>query len=289
MIPCISTYSFQQLISKGEITQIGSLEKAKELGFSFVEVAHFDNGDMSLCDYARALRNEADRVGITIVNVVFEADFLNGTKGRDYDIEKEIAHAREMIDAAEIIGVKQVRHDATWSLGNYRSFEEALPVMAERIREISLYAKSKGIRTMVENHGRTIQDPERMLMLYGAVNCDNFGLLCDMGHFLCNDCDPVRAISMLAPYTFFLHAKDFYFKSGSSLDEPGRGFFKTRGANYLKGAPIGHGVVPVTQCLKIMKAAGYDSYITIEYEGAEECINAIRIAKENLEKFITNA
>lgn len=288
MTPCISTYSFQQLISKGELTQIGSLAKAKELGFSAVEIASLNNGDKPVLEYAKELRDEADRLGITIVNLVFGADFLNGTSDRGFDIEEEMAFARQMIDAADVLGVKIIRHDALWSLGNCRTFEEALPTVAERIREISLYAKGKGIRTTVENHGRICQDPERMVELVRAVGCDNFGVLCDIGNFLCNDCEPARSVALVAPLTFFAHVKDFYFKSGNTLDAPGRGYFKTRSGNYLKGAIVGHGAVPVTQCLKTLKDYGYDGYVTIEFEGSEDCILGIQIGKENLERYIAN-
>lgn len=288
MKTCISTYSFYQLISRGKLTQLETLERAKELGFEAVEIADLYNGDTPALEYAKALRDEADRLGIKIVNFVFGADFLTGKKENDYDIEKEMASIKTMIDVAEVLGVKTVRHDALWSLGSCRTFEDALPIVAARIREISLYAKEKGIRTTVENHGRICQDPERMLALVHAVDCDNFGILCDMGNFLCNDCDPARSVGMVAPYTFFAHAKDFYVKSGNALDEPGRGYGKTRSGNYIKGAIIGHGTVPVTQCLRLLKQHGYDGYVTIEFEGTEDCMLGIEIGKENLERYIAN-
>lgn len=286
MISCISTYSFHQKLACGEITQLETLKLAKELGFEAVEICDLHNGDKPLLEYAKELRNEADRLGLVLANFVFGADLFS-TRTKDGKIEDEIAYVKTMVDAAEVLGVKVLRHDALWSLGTARTFGEALPTLAKNIREISLYAKQKGIRTTVENHGRICQDPERMERLVEAVACDNFGALCDIGNFLCNDCDPVRSVSIVAPFTFYAHVKDFYFKNGNSLDDPGQGFFKTRSGNYLKGAPIGHGAVPVTQCLKILKDNGYNGYVTIEYEGSEDCISGIKIAKANLDRYIS--
>jgi sugar phosphate isomerase/epimerase len=36
----------------------------------------------------------------------------------------------------------------------------------------------------------------------------------------------------------------------------------------------------------ILKRAGYDGYLTVEYEGAEDCIAGIARGKNNLEQFI---
>ena len=287
----ISTYSFRQWVINNGLTCLDIFAKAKELGFEYIEIVglegHSSNREDAL-EYAKKLRAEADRVGIQIVNFVFGCDLLSGTRKGDGDIEKEMQYVKNMIDAAEILGVKTIRHDVFFSLGKYASFDQALPVVAPRIREISEYARTKGIKTSTENHGHLCQDPLRMEKIFNAVACDNFGLLCDMGNFMCTDSDPEQAVAIVAPYTVYAHAKDFYFKSGSRLDSPAdnQGFSVTRACNYIKGAPIGHGVVPVVQCLKILKKAGYDGYLTIEYEGTEECIRSIEIGKENLERYI---
>ena len=102
----------------------------------------------------------------------------------------------------------------------------------------------------------------------GVAN-DNFGLLVDIGNFMCADEDPAYAVGVVAPYAFHVHAKDFTKKSGNGplfCD----GFFKTRGGTYLKGAIVGHGDVPVYQCLQTLIGTGYDGYITVEFEGLED-------------------
>ena len=61
----------------------------------------------------------------------------------------------------------------------------------------------------------------------------------------------------------------------------------TRGANYIAGAVIGEGVVPVRQCLKILKRVNYDGYVSVEYEGKEDCIAGIERGLANLKRFIS--
>ena len=116
-----------------------------------------------------------------------------------------------------------------------------------------------------------------MEQLFNAVAHDNYGLLVDVGNFVCADEDNCAAVSRVAPYAFHVHAKDMY-KSTTPL--PGYGM--TRGCNYFKGAIVGEGDVNVEKCLQILKRVGYDGYCSIEFEGSEDCIEGIAKGFENL-------
>ncbi len=61
------------------------------------------------------------------------------------------------------------------------------PIIAKNAREISDYAASKGIRTCSENHSFVGQDNDRLEALLNAVDHENYGLLVDMGNFVCAD------------------------------------------------------------------------------------------------------
>ena len=282
---CVSSYSFNKLMTKGDLTQLDTVKKAKELGFDGIEFADIrPDGDMSKREYAELLKSEAEKYDLPIISFVFGADLINGTGGRTPD--EEVEYVKSMVDIGELLGVQIIRHDVLYSLGSFKSFDALLPTLAKRVSEISEYAKQKGIKTSVENHGFICQDPDRCERLYNAVDSDNFGLLCDMGNFLCVDADPAKAVSTVAPYAVFAHAKDFYVKAGNT-DNPGAGYMTTRGGNYIKGTIIGHGNVPVKQCLKILKRAGYDGFVSLEFEGMEENIEALNIGLANLRRFIS--
>ena len=151
-----------------------------------------------------------------------------------------------------------------------------------------MYAKKAGIKTKGENQGCFAQDSIRDEKLICGVDDENFGVLIDIGNFLCVDEDVTCAVGRLAPYAFHVHAKDFHIKSGSGAN-PGQGWFKTRGGNYLRGAIIGHGEVPIMQCLGIIKQLGYDGTLAIEFEGMENNILALTIGLENLKRYLEDA
>jgi sugar phosphate isomerase/epimerase len=203
-------------------------------------------------------------------------------------VAAEIARVKKKVDIAALLGASVLRHDVAWGLtgkGAGRSFDAMLPTLAAAAREITEYAATKGIRTCSENHGLLAQDSDRVERLVNAVNHDNYGLLVDMGNFACADEDSAIAVSRVAPYAVHAHAKDFVKRSFAQGPIPG-GCFQSRGCNYLRGVAVGTGDIPVKQCIAILKKAGYDGYLSIEYEGYEDCIEGITTGFKNLTKFL---
>jgi sugar phosphate isomerase/epimerase len=92
-------------------------------------------------------------------------------------------------------------------------------------------------------------------------------------------------VGVAARYAFHVHAKDFHFKSGM-MPDPGEGWFRSRGGNWLRGAIVGHGDVPVLPCLAVLKRAGYDGTVSLEFEGMEDPILGITIGYNNLKRFV---
>jgi sugar phosphate isomerase/epimerase len=282
----VSSYSFSPLISNGTLNQLTCIAKAKEMGFDAIEFVDILPHDSSSPDeYATKLREEAQHQQIVISCYTVGADFLNGCDG---NMQAEIARVKEQVDLAEILGVSRMRHDATFGDNidspSYRSFDTVLPILADACRQITVYAAKKGIRTMVENHGFFCQGAKRVEKLVNLVAHPNFGLLMDIGNFLCVDENPALSCAIVAPYTIYAHAKDFYIKNGAE-PSPGDGFFRSRGGNYLRGAILGHGNVPVQQCLYALKRVGYDDTISIEFEGMEDHLQGIAIGLSNLKRY----
>lgn len=281
----VSVYSFMQYIQDGRLTPLTCIEKVKEMGFDAIEFVDFVfQKDENPKEYAAKLREEADRVGLAISNFAVGADFLSGSGG---DLEAEVEKLKEKVDIAAILGCPTMRHDVTGGIPDrtYQGYDNVLKRLAAGCRAVTEYGAGKGIKTMTENHGYFSQDSLRVEKLINTVAHDNFGQLVDLGNFLCADDDPVTAVGRCAPYAFYVHAKDFIVKSGQEAN-PGAGFFQSRGGNFLRGTIVGHGDVPVVQCLRALKGAGYDGYVSIEFEGMEDCIQGISIGLANLKRYV---
>jgi len=283
----VSSYSYSRLVASGAMQQIDVVDKAKEMGFDVIEFSDFilPEGTDALT-LAKQIRRRAADVGIEAGNYTIAADFL-APEGVPAQVEK----LKRQLDVAAEMGAPGMRHDATWGIPvgqPFRSFEKVLPILAEGCRTVTEHAATMGIRTMVENHGRYAQDSDRVESLITAVDHPNFGWLVDIGNFLCVDEDPAKAVGRAARYAFHLHLKDFHYRNGCE-PAPGEGWFETRAGNWLCGAIVGQGCVPVLQCLRVMKAAGYEGTASLEFEGLEEPLTGIRIGRDNMLRLIDMA
>ncbi|MCE2849971.1 MAG: sugar phosphate isomerase/epimerase [Chloroflexaceae bacterium] len=284
----ISSYSFARLMKKG-MTYIEAASSAKAIGYDVFEVEglRLPAGNDRLA-YAHELKAHCHAIGITVGNFTVGADFLTGSGG---DTDREIARVKDEIAIAVALGAPGMRHDATFGFPPHarrKSFADALPTLIRACREVSEYAAAHGVKTMVENHGFMVQDADRVEQLVCGVAHDNFGLLLDMGNFLCADESPAVAFGKLAPYAFHVHAKDFYVRDGA-LPNPGNGWFTSRAGHYLAGTVVGFGVVPVVQCWTIMKKAGYEGTVSLEFEGLEENLWALEVGHDNLRRAVAQA
>lgn len=270
----VSSYSFAKYIKANKCNYIDICNLAKEFGFDGIEFVDLDfpsfhiTTDPLAC--AKEIRAHCEEIGLEVIAYTVGANLLAE------DQNAEVARLCRCVDVAEALGAKVMRHDVCYALPTDRRFtwQDAIGVMVPAIRRVTEYAEARGIRTCTENHGFIFQAPERVEALIRAVDHKNYGWLIDIGNFLCADADPLSATVNAAPYAFHVHAKDFLFKRA---DTPmPTGFFKTAGKNFIRGTVIGHGVVPVVACMNVLRDAKYDGFVSVEFEGMEDCLPAIQ-------------
>lgn len=283
----VTSYSFSQAIRAGKMTQLDVVRVAAEMGFSgidFTDLKPVEEPTLEQqLEYAAEIRREAEKYGVEIVTYTIGANLYQGSPEAD---EAEVQRLFGQVDVAAAMGATKMRHDVCKKEvvdGRVVSFAKMLPTIAANARRVTEYAATKGIRTCSENHGYVAQDSDRVEALFNAVDHENYGLLIDFGNFACADEDSAKAVSRLAAYAVHVHAKDFrIYPFGRKAGEK---TFSTRGCNQLAGCVIGEGDIPVAQCVAIMKRAGYDDYITVEYEGAEDCFEGIKRGLANLTSY----
>jgi sugar phosphate isomerase/epimerase len=280
----ITTYSFMKYVRQVKCDYNDICDLTKKLGFDGIEFIDIDRvfeqpiGDIMAA--ALVIREHCEKIGLEIVAYTVGANFLAD------DIDGELRRIRGCVDIAAALGAKLMRHDAAWGprkIFGY-GYREAIAEMAPLIREIADYAGSKGVKTCTENHGRFFQAPDRVKALIDAVNHPNYGWLIDMGNFMGVDADIIEAVKIAAPYAFHVHAKDNLFKPGSGIAPAG--WDPTGGGNYLRATVPGHGVVPIAQCVNIIREAGYDGYVSMEFEGWEDPLKALESGYAYLRKLV---
>ena len=271
----VSSYSFDRYLRDTKCGYREIVRLASGIGFAGVEFIDLANpawgieGDEETI--AREARAAAEEYGMEIPAYTVAADFLSD------DPDAEVERVCRKVDVAKILGAKVFRHDASFRLRDLPGYtwEDGIAEMAPRIRRVTEYAASRGIKTCTENHGFIYQSPERVMRLIEAVGNGNYGWLVDIGNFSVVDRDNLEAVKIAAPYAVHVHAKDFIL-----LPDPGKGaipcgFHRSAGGGLWRGTVLGRGNVAVGACLDALKDAGYDGWVSLEFEGPEEVLPAL--------------
>ncbi len=286
----VSSYSFARYLDDGSMDLFAAIDKAAELGFDGIEFAGIgvDADETTAKPLAGKIKSACEKAGLPIFSYTIPADFI----GKKIGWQGEVERLKGEVKIAAKLGVPLMRHDACLApqpgcgLGpeSDEAFQMVLPELIAGCRAVTEFASEMGVKTTVENHGLFVQDSARCEALAKGVDHPNFGALVDIGNFLCADEEPLAAVTRMAPHASYCHVKDFHTKPSDGPD-PGEGWFKTRGGNYLRGAIIGHGDIDIPACLAAIKAAGYQGPVSIEFEGMEENFQALKIGLENLRRY----
>lgn len=265
----VSAYSFSKYMRATGVDLFEVCCLARGMGFDAIEFIELSAEDPVA--YARELRSHCRSLGLEISAYAVGMNLLKGER------EENLQKLFRCVDVAEALGAPVMRHDVCSSLPDGMTWEEGVDEMAPMIRRVTAYAREKGICTCSENHGFIYQDSARVKRLIETVGDQNYRWLLDVGNFLCADEDPRSAIEVALPYVVHVHLKDFLYRKTDGEGPLPTGFFKTRNGNLLRGTVLGHGDVPVAACVKRLREAGYDATISLEFEGAEENLPALRM------------
>jgi sugar phosphate isomerase/epimerase len=272
----VSTYSLARWRTENNRTLEDTIAWIADAGVEGVEFSgSFSDDPKQARKRAMAMRIRCEKLGLRIPSFCVPAELLV----RPSEQRKVVERLKHEVVVAEELGVASMRHDVTRGTGA-KSFSAVLKTVVPPIREIADYAQAKGIKTSLENHGFYMQASPRVKKLIDTVAHENYGLTIDLGNFLCVNENCTDATRRLAKYVVMAHAKDFHVKPKKEM--PATGWFATPTNIALRGAIAGHGVLDLPAQLKLLKNAGYNGFLSLEFEGMEEPTRAIALGLEYL-------
>jgi len=140
-----------------------------------------------------------------------------------------------------------------------RVFGGALPVgvtrtallqpTAEVLRLLGTYGAERGITIALETHDAWTRS-EDLLELLQAVELPAVGILWDAHHTYRAGEDPAQTLALLGGSIAYVHLKD------SHSTKPGEWSY----------CPVNEGDVPLRKICSLLKQAGYDGYLSLEWE-----------------------
>ncbi len=258
----VSSYSFWGF-KRDDLRPIDvCLEYAARMGFDGFEILQ-----KQLVSWDRAelmkIKRRAFVLGMDLMGYSTHQGFLSPDKEKR---QRNIDHTIECLEQAYQLGIPTMRvNSGTW--GTSKSFDE---LMANRGEETPLdgytekdaygwvieayetlakEAEKRGVIMGLENHWGLGRTPEGVKRVVDAVDSPWLKVTLDTGNFLE---DPYDRLKKLAPDTVLVQAKTYF----------GDGVWYTLDLDYPRIA-------------KIMRNAGYEGYVSLEFEGKEDPLTAI--------------
>lgn len=276
----LSTYSLSRAIRAGDMSVADAIDFAADHGAEHVEIVPIGFNLHENPELIGLIRSKASARGLDVSNYAVGANFAVDDEGA---YEREVERVMREVDIAAQLGVKRMRHDvAACADVSMSHFLSRLGRLADACRRVADYADRYGIVTSVENHGYFIQASDRVEALIYTVNRPNFRATLDIGNFLCADEHPEAAVRKLLPHASMIHIKDFYVRPAAR--HPGEGWFRTTRGNYLRGAIVGHGDIDIPGIVDAVRQSGYDGYVSLEFEGMEDCRTGARLGLETVRR-----
>ncbi len=230
---------------------------AEDLGLQAVEVEDRHVGEPTVERLAE-VRTAADRFGLEIVNIALMNNFGLADEGAR---RAEQQRTVRWMDVSKVLRTHFLRTFAGWPEGDRA---HRWPQMLEALRDVAGQAERARVRLVMENHNhngfvRTADDVEAIL---DAVGSPSLGLLLDTGNYL----DGVASIERTVRRAWHIHAK------------------------FTRVLPDGGDArVDYAVIIPVLRAAGYDGWLSIEYEGTEPSREAVPRALAYLRRAVNGS
>jgi sugar phosphate isomerase/epimerase len=165
------------------------------------------------------------------------------------ELEKEKAGVRQWIDRAAVLGAPHIRVFA----GSAKGIDEAAArkQVIRSLEELGSYAATKGVWLGVENHGGVVATPDGLLEIVRAVQSPAVGINLDTGNF--HGTDPYADLERCVPWAVNVQVKVEMRPAGAKAAEP----------------------ADLTRLCGMLKSAGYQGWVTLEYEAKPDPFVAV--------------
>ncbi|TBW28953.1 sugar phosphate isomerase/epimerase [Gramella sp. KN1008] len=257
----LAQWSLNKSIFSGELDPMDFAEKANEMGFEGIEYvtgfyatrineAEDPQAEMQLVLDSLKAKSEEFGVQNLLLMIDGEGDLaVTDSVARN----KAVENHKKWVDAASFLGCHSVRVN----LFGTKDREEWKNASADALSKLSEYAADKNVNVLVENHGYLSSDADLLVEVMEMVDMENCGTLPDFGNFCLKRKDGEQwdaecieeypryeGVEKMMPYAKAVSAKSYSFDENGDEE-----------------------LIDYKKMLQIIKDAGYNGYIGIEFEG----------------------
>ncbi|MGH9388331.1 MAG: sugar phosphate isomerase/epimerase family protein, partial [Vicinamibacteria bacterium] len=230
------------------------LEKCAEWGFDGAELTEYYFPKPISAEYVSKLKRAALRQGLAITGSPIGNTFTHPAgEARD----REIAKAKQWIDVSGDLGSPAIR---IFAGSTPKGTEEAVArkYVIECIEACLPHAAKRGVVLALENHGGVVSTADGMLEILKAVKSEWLGANVDTGNF--HVADPYAELERIMPYAATYQVKVEMSVGGKRTE------------------------ADLPRLIAMCRKHEYRGFVTLEYEAAEEPLQAIPRYLEALRK-----
>lgn len=248
----VSAWSIQKSLFEKKVTVIEFIDLCDKNAVDAVELLDCFWEDE---EHIRKVKKHLQKIKMPVSAYSISNDFVQDEEKRKTEIEK----VKTGIYNAVFLDTKILRIFSGNKKENI-SFEYAKAWIIESLKECAKYAEKMGVTMVLENHGLFAGKSSQVREIIDSVNSSALRANTDTGNFLLVGEDPVDAVENLKDYIAFVHFKDFAKVSGE-------GHYAALDGTQYSGTVIGKGEVNMKKVVEVLKASGYEGYLSIEFEG----------------------
>lgn len=243
-----AAYSFDRYLNlkKPSMTLEQFIEKCAGWGTDGIELTEYYFEKPVTPQYVMRLKRAAVLWGQDITGTPIGNNFAL-PPGDERD--KQVASVKNWIDVSADIGSPAIR---IFAGGAPKGIEDSVARkwVVESIDACCEHAARRGVFLALENHGGVVATAEGLLDIVKAVRCDWVGINLDTGNF--HTADPYGDFARCVPYSLTCQLKTEITPAGGKKEN-----------------------ADLARIVEILRKGGYRGHVTLEYEAAEEPMEAV--------------
>ena len=267
----LAQWSMHKMVENDGANPFEFAKEAKALGFDAVEFVTqlYDKkikeiGFAAVVDSLKS-RNEKHGVKCVLIMVDGEGDLADPDEAKR---NEAVENHKKWVDAAVTLGGHAIRVNTFGT----NDPEIWIITVQDGLKKLSEYAATKNINVLVENHGWMSSNAPLVMQAISGVNMPNCGTLPDFGNWCIKRAKGERWGECIEEYP------DYY--EGIKLMMPAAKAVSAKAYDF--DAEGNQPKIDYVKMLQIVKDAGYNGYIGIEYEGSNLSEKEGIIATRNL-------
>lgn len=260
----ITIYGAHLLVPEEKRTVANIIRAAAHVGFDGIDLGYYWGEDKT-SEFAEA-KKVADGEGIAIANYIVGNNF--GNAAAEDRLPAEIEKVKVALEEAASFGCKALRvfgggYDLDWTTYS--------PQIADALAACVATAEKCNVVMALEDHGALCKNSAEQLFYINKVNSPFLRATADIGNYWFPGGErPEDGVKNIAPYTAMVHVKDYVIVNNTQV-----------------ACPSGDGLIDFKRCFRILKDAGFDGYLSLEYECSTGCpCQGIRTSLANMRKLV---